>query len=121
MDASDALNCFASLGQPTRLAAARLLLSREPHGLPAGEIARQLGVPQNTMSNHLGLLSHAGLVASNRQSRLIVYRASTERFRDLIAFLLHDCCSGRPELCNDLLAVLPSQSKALSTSECCNG
>lgn len=122
MDASIALGCLASLAQPTRLSAFRLLLSAEPNGLPAGEVARRLGIPQNTMSSHLGQLAHAGLVISLRQSRSIVYRASTERFRDLVAFLLYDCCDGRPELCNELLASLPPQPKTTtSTIECCNG
>jgi len=27
---------------------------------------------------------------------------------DLIAFLMHDCCQGHPELCNPALALLSS-------------
>ena len=45
-----AIDAFSALAQSTRLAAFRLLVKQEPDGLPAGEIARRLGVPHNTMS-----------------------------------------------------------------------
>ena len=47
----------------------RLLVRHEPDGLPAGEIARQLDVPQNTLSAHLAILARTGLVRAERQSR----------------------------------------------------
>lgn len=71
--------------------------------MPAGEIARQLAVPHNTMSSHLAILTRAGLVRSERQSRSIIYRAELAQLRDLIAFLLKDCCGGRPEICGPLM------------------
>lgn len=67
----------------------------EPDGLPAGEIARQLDVPQNTMSAHLGILSRAGLVRAQRHSRSIVYRADLDGLRAAMLFLVKDCCGGR--------------------------
>jgi DNA-binding transcriptional ArsR family regulator len=36
-------------------------VAREPERLPAGELARLMAVPQNTMSAHLSILAHAGL------------------------------------------------------------
>jgi DNA-binding transcriptional ArsR family regulator len=104
MDQSAARDCLAALAQSTRLEAFRLLIAQEPHGLAAGDIARIVGVPQNTMSSHLSGLAHSGLVQSARQSRRIVYRADLERFRDLLAFLLDDCCGGRHEICAPILA-----------------
>jgi DNA-binding transcriptional ArsR family regulator len=74
--------------------------------LAAGEIARQLDVPQNTMSAHLGVLSRAGLVRSERQSRSIVYRADLDRLRALMLFLVKDCCAGSADLCVPLVAEL---------------
>jgi DNA-binding transcriptional ArsR family regulator len=50
----------------------RLLVSHEPHGLAAGEIARRAAVPHNTMSAHLAVLSRAGLVRPERRGRSIV-------------------------------------------------
>lgn len=103
MDESDALDRLAALAQPTRLAAFRLLIAREPVGIAAGEIARTLGVPQNTMSSHLAVLSACGLARSQRHSRSIVYRADIAAFNALLVFLLADCCGGRPEICAPLL------------------
>jgi DNA-binding transcriptional ArsR family regulator len=101
-----ALDVFAALSQPTRLEAFRLIMRNEPHGLPAGEVARRIGVPQNTMSVHLNVLSRAGLVTSERHSRSIVYRADLGRFRALMLFMLKDCCDGRSEICAPLIADL---------------
>jgi DNA-binding transcriptional ArsR family regulator len=78
----------------------------EPDGLPAGAIARQLDVPQNTMSAHLAILARAGLVRPERQSRSIIYRADLDRLRALTLFLVKDCCAGRAELCEPLIAAL---------------
>ncbi len=106
MEQLAAIAALASLAQDTRLDAFRLLVRHEPEGLPAGEIARQLDVPQNTMSAHLATLARAGLVKSERHSRLIVYRADLEVLRELTLFLVKDCCSGRTELCAPLIAEL---------------
>jgi ArsR family transcriptional regulator, arsenate/arsenite/antimonite-responsive transcriptional repressor len=104
MESDDALDVFTALSQPTRLAAFRMLVASEPGGLPAGDVARRLDVPQNTMSTHLGILARAGLVAGERQSRTIVYRARIERVREIASFLVSECCGGRPELCAPLVA-----------------
>jgi arsenate reductase len=104
MESLSAIEAFAALSQPTRLDAFRLLTRHEPHGLPAGEVARLLGVPQNTMSSHLAILSRAELIDAERHGRSIIYRADLERVRELASFLVTDCCGGRPELCNPLAA-----------------
>ena len=106
MDDSSALSALAALSQATRLQTFRLLVSREPEGVPAGELARLVGVPQNTLSTHLSILANAGLVHGERQSRSIIYRADIERLRQLVLFLLKDCCGGRPDLCAPLIADL---------------
>ncbi|WP_084253335.1 ArsR/SmtB family transcription factor [Sphingomonas pituitosa] len=106
MDMDSATAALAGLAQATRLDAFRLLVRHEPEGLPAGEIARQMGVPQNTMSTHLAVLARAGLVTAERRSRSIVYRANLGRLRVLTLFLAKDCCQGRPELCEPLAAEL---------------
>lgn len=106
---------MAALAQPTRLKAYRLLVAREPDGIAAGEVARLLGVPQNTMSTHLAVLASCGLARSQRHSRSIVYRADLAAFKALLVFLLADCCGGRPEVCAPLIDELspccPQQSK----------
>jgi DNA-binding transcriptional ArsR family regulator len=106
MESEPAILALAALAQPTRLEALRLLVRSEPEGLAAGAVADRLAVPANTMSAHLGVLSRAGLIRAQRRSRSIVYRADLDRLGDLVLFLLKDCCQGRAELCQPLLAEL---------------
>lgn len=94
---------MAALAQPTRLDTFKVLVNREPDGVPAGELARLIDVPQNTMSAHLAVLARAGLITGERQSRSIIYRADLDGFRAVIAFLLKDCCGGRADLCQPLI------------------
>lgn len=113
MESSEAIIALAALAQPTRLDVFRLLMRREPDGVPAGEIARLMAAPANTMSAHLAVLARAGLARGERHSRSIVYRANLARFREVVTFLLRDCCDGRPEVCAPLIADLisPCSSK----------
>ena len=116
MESEDAILALAALAQSTRLDVFRLLVKHEPEGLAAGDIARALAVPQNTMSSHLSILSRAGLVSTRRFSRSIVYRADLARFQDVVLFMLRDCCDGRPEICAPLIEGLtpccvPSKKK----------
>lgn len=103
MESEIAILGLAALAQSTRLDVFRLLVKHEPEGLAAGDIARALAVPQNTMSSHLAVLSRAGLVTAQRRSRSIVYRADLIRFRAVMLFMLTDCCDGRPEICAPLI------------------
>lgn len=106
METEDAILALAALAQPTRLEVFRLLVRHEPKGLAAGEIAKSLTVPQNTMSSHLAVLSRAGLISAERFSRSIVYRVELSRFRAVMSFMLRDCCEGRPEICAPLIEEL---------------
>lgn len=106
MDEQETIIALAALAQPTRLRTFRLLVEREPEGVPAGELARMLEVPQNTMSAHLATLSQAGLVRGERQSRSIIYRVDLDRFRGLMLYLLQDCCGGSARLCAPLISDL---------------
>ncbi len=106
MDKEGAILALAALAQATRLDTFRLLVRHEPDGLAAGEVARRLDIPQNTMSAHLAMLARAGLVRSERRSRTIIYRAQLDGLRDVVLFLAKDCCGGRPESCVPLIADL---------------
>ncbi|MGD9543595.1 MAG: ArsR/SmtB family transcription factor [Methylocystis sp.] len=96
MEIVAALACLSALSQPTRLEAFRLLVRHEPKGLAAGDVARALCVPQNTLSAHLNVLSRAKLVMSARSGRSIVYRADLSQLNALARFLAEDCCGGAP-------------------------
>src|SRR5438874_9926909 len=99
MESEDTILALAALAQSTRLDVFRLLVKHEPDGLAAGDIAKALAVPQNTMSSHLSILSRAGLVTAQRLGRSIVYRAGLGGFRSVMLFMVRDCCDGRPEIC----------------------
>jgi ArsR family transcriptional regulator, arsenate/arsenite/antimonite-responsive transcriptional repressor len=103
VETENAILALAALAQSTRLDVFRLLVKHEPDGLAAGDIAKTLAVPQNTMSSHLAILSRAGLVSSERFSRSIVYRADLSRVQAVMLFMLKDCCHGRPEICGPLI------------------
>jgi len=106
MESENVILALAALAQSTRLDVFQLLVKHEPNGLAAGDIARALAVPQNTMSSHLAVLSRAGLVSAQRFGRSIVYRADLGRFRAVVLFMLRDCCDGRPEICTPLIESL---------------
>lgn len=111
METEAALSAFGALSQGTRLETFRLLVKHEPHGIAAGELARLLSVPQNTLSAHLNVLTRADLVTSKRQSRSIIYRAQLGKLEMLLLFLLQDCCNGRPDI---RAAVMDSVTRQLS-------
>ena len=106
MDIELAIVALGALAQRTRLETFRLLVRTEPGGMAAGDAARALDVPQNTMSAHFAILARAGLVRSERRSRSIIYRADIDRLRELMTFLAKDCCAGSADLCAPLIADL---------------
>lgn len=106
MDTGDALLALTALSHPTRLSAFRLLITNEPDGLTTGQLVEASGLSQSTFSTHLAVLAKAGLVTAQKQGRQQVQRANIAALRDLMLFLAKDCCEGRPELCEPLLAEL---------------
>jgi len=108
MDANTATKSFGALAQETRLKVFRLLVRCGAQGMAAGEVARALDIPHNTMSSHLSVLANAGLVSSRRDGRSIIYSADLTGIRGLLSFLLEDCCQGRPEVCAPVLDTLLS-------------
>lgn len=101
-----AVDALGALAHETRLSVFRMLVKAGPDGMIAGAIAERQGVPPSTMSHHLATLERAGLVQSERESRLIHYRADYPSMRRLLMFLMQDCCQGAPEMCSDLMAGL---------------
>ncbi|TPQ47756.1 transcriptional regulator [Prosthecomicrobium hirschii] len=108
MDQERTILALTALAQPTRLDTFRMLVASAPDPIPAGELARRLAVPHNTMSAHLAVLARAGLISAERQSRSILYRAEIPQLRAVLGFLLDDCCGGHPELCGLMPATRPA-------------
>jgi DNA-binding transcriptional ArsR family regulator len=101
-----AIAALAALAHPTRLNAFRLLVRHEPDGLPTGALVEASGLTQSTFSTHLAVLAKAELVIAERKGRQQIQRAKIDTLRTLMTFLAKDCCEGRPELCEPLLADL---------------
>lgn len=108
----EAIEAFAALAQPNRLAVFRLLVKMEPGGLPVGEISRQLDIVPSTLSGHLAVLRRAGLVISLRQQREIHYRANLDGMGQLIHFMLDECCNGESATCVQVSDLLPDDARA---------
>lgn len=70
--------------------------------MPSGVIAEALSIPPTRMSFHLATLERAKLLRSWRDGRRMLYAASYEDMRQLLAFLTEDCCSGSPEIYGNL-------------------
>lgn len=106
MDKTTAITAFAALSQPTRLDVFRLLIKAGEQGMSAGEIGEKLNIRQNTMSANLTILARTNLVINKREGRSIRYFANYAGIRELISFLMEDCCGGNTEICEPLLSEL---------------
>lgn len=112
MERKLAVAALAALAHEGRLSIFRMLVQAGADGIAAGDIARRLGVPANTLSANLNVLGHAGLVGSRREGRSIIYTAAYERMALLLGFLVEDCCQGSAAICEPVAA-------ALSRAACC--
>jgi ArsR family transcriptional regulator len=102
MEMENAIKRLSAIAHESRLQVFRLLVKAGPDGMAAGEVARAMKVPANTLSAQLLLLSNAGLVRARRDGRSIIYAINFEAMRDLLVFLTEDCCGGRAEMCAPL-------------------
>lgn len=108
MENTVAIRAFLALGQESRLNIFRLIVQRGTDGLYPSQIQELLGMPAATLSFHLRELVSAGLLQVERQSRNLIYRANGELTQDLLAFLVDNCCGGKP------CAVAPRTPKSRS-------
>jgi ArsR family transcriptional regulator, arsenate/arsenite/antimonite-responsive transcriptional repressor len=95
MDTKEAVQSLAALAQDSRLEVYRQLVQAGPEGAAAGELARHIGIPANTLSFHLKTLHHAGLVEARPAGRFIYYSANYAAMNALLGFLSENCCGGR--------------------------
>jgi DNA-binding transcriptional ArsR family regulator len=98
VDNKSAVAVLSALAFETRLEAVQLLALIGEEGLAAGELARRLGVQQNTLSDHLQALARAGIVTQERQGRSIIYRADPQPLNELITVLRDSCTAHRKRM-----------------------
>lgn len=99
MKSNEAVAALTALAQDSRLAAYRLLVQAGDEGLAVGEIGERLKLPGATLTNHLNVLRHAGLVRDVREGRSIRCRADYARMNALLAFLTQNCCGSNAASC----------------------
>jgi DNA-binding transcriptional ArsR family regulator len=73
-----------ALAEPTRRAILDLVRDRE---LAAGEVAQHFDVTRPAISQHLGVLRHAGLISERREGTRRLYRARPEGMAELREYL----------------------------------
>ena len=75
---------FEVIAEPNRRAILNLLVSSQQS---VGEIERQLGMPQPTVSKHLRVLREAGFVESTVDAQRRLYRLRPEPLQEIDAWL----------------------------------
>jgi DNA-binding transcriptional ArsR family regulator len=75
---------FEVIAEPNRRAILGLLVASEQS---VGEIERQLGMPQPTVSKHLRVLREAGFVESTVDAQRRLYRLTPEPLQEVDAWL----------------------------------
>jgi DNA-binding transcriptional ArsR family regulator len=73
-----------ALAEPRRIAILRLVHAQE---LPAGEIAKRFRTTRQAISQHLRLLTNAGLLDLRRDGTRRLYRVRADAFGELRSFL----------------------------------
>jgi len=101
-----AVERLSALAQSSRLNVFRLLVRAGHEGMRASDIADRLDIPPNTLSTHLRILTDAELLSVRPVSRERFYTVRFDAMRELIAYLLEDCCQGDPEICSPLADLL---------------
>ncbi len=92
MNLADAAARLEALGNPTRLSIYRLLVKAGEAGIPVGRIQSHLDLAASTLSHHLKALVIVGLVTQERAGTVLICRANYPMMRDLVDFLVAECC-----------------------------
>jgi DNA-binding transcriptional ArsR family regulator len=120
MEISEAIDALGALAQASRLKVFRLLVRQGPSGMAAGDIARALDVPPNTLSSHLAILTRARLVTARKEGRSVIYAMDAAGTRALLSFLVEDCCRAEPNVCDQLIqSALAGCCPEDAAAECC--
>ena len=115
MEKHSVVAALAALAQDNRLDVFRLLVKAGPEGLAAGQVAKMLGIPPNTLTFHFDRLRQAGLIAVRRESRSMIYTAQFDTMNGLVGFLTENCCKGVADECAPSCAAPASTASTSKT------
>nr|WP_028056264.1 metalloregulator ArsR/SmtB family transcription factor [Sphingobium bisphenolivorans] len=88
--ASEVSNLLKAMGNARRL---MVLCKLVEHGeMTVGDLAREVGLSQSALSQHLARMREEGLVAFRRESQTIWYRIADPRTEQLLASLYTIFC-----------------------------
>src|SRR5690348_18318694 len=104
-----AVEALKALAHDTRLATYRLLVQAGPEGLAVGEIGDRLKLPAPTLTSHLIVLRHAGLVRDVGEGRSIRCRADYTRMNALLGFPPEQCWGEETASCAPVRAPNPNR------------
>ena len=97
MKISDAAARLEALGNPTRLRIYRALVKAGAPGLAVGKLQSRLAIPASTLSHHIKALVAVGLVTQVRDATTLICHANYEVMRELVGFLVAECCTESAE------------------------
>ncbi len=93
MKLDDAAARLEALGNPTRLKVYRLLVRAGAEGMPVGRLQDRLDVAASTLSHHLKTMIGVGLVTQTREGTTLICHTNYDLMRDLIGYLVEECCA----------------------------
>jgi DNA-binding transcriptional ArsR family regulator len=97
MKLDDAAAHLEALGNPTRLKIYRALVRAGEAGMPVGKLQDRLKIAPSTLSHHIKTLVTVGLIAQVREATTLVCHANYSTMRDLVDFLVAECCADAGE------------------------
>ena len=97
MKLDDAAAHLEALGNPTRLKIYRALVRAGDAGLAVGRLQDKLKIAPSTLSHHIKTLMVVGLISQVREATTLVCHANYDVMRDLMGFLVAECCTESAE------------------------
>ena len=92
MKLDDAATHLEALGNPTRLKIYRALIRAGGAGMPVGRLQDRLKIAASTLSHHIKAMVTVGLVTQVREGTTLVCHANYDVMRELLDFLMAECC-----------------------------
>jgi ArsR family transcriptional regulator, arsenate/arsenite/antimonite-responsive transcriptional repressor len=93
LSSAEVVSGLAAMAHETRLELFRILVRKGQSGESAGELARLLAIPPQTLSFHLKEMTRAGLLRPRRNGRHVFYAVDFDHVRRLGDYITESCCA----------------------------